>query len=375
VLGGLVAALLAENRRTDSRWHGYLTFLHEVFDSVRESALFWPLPFLGALNATVGLDFLISAAQAHRGAAALLDELPELLASGGTASDPTQGAQPIFDAEMHWAVTTALCRGILDPKSGLWQLLPGSELLKRGDSRTANVHLRRGVPGGSLPASSVEGGWSLVATRAVGAGEALVIDGKMGNLELLVRGWAALEANGHGPVIPLASFGNGVLEVAEVLADAARDTQGGSKSHDEAHVRVGAKWHQWRCKEELRTPRISCDLDSSAFPRALVICIAYSIRLLELSAGPVENADWSETSKGVDVGTDSGFRELESGFDDTWKDRVLHRAYGLIAQGCESAENGTELRLCSFLSIMVALVPRRPCAIHFLMPPTRWSVA
>jgi len=177
-----------------------------------------------------------------------------------------------------------------------------------------------------------------VATRAVGAGEALVIDGKMGNLELLVRGWAALEANGHGPVIPLASFGNGVLEVAEVLADAARDTQGGSKSHDEAHLRVGAKWHQWRCKEELRAPRISCDLDSSAFPQALVLCIAYSIRLLELSAGPVENADWSETSKGVDVGTDSGFRELESGFDDTWKDRVLHRAYGLIAQGCESAE-------------------------------------
>merc|ERR1719424_875452 len=40
-LSRLAATLLVENRRENSTWHNYLEFLHDEFNIVRRSALFW----------------------------------------------------------------------------------------------------------------------------------------------------------------------------------------------------------------------------------------------------------------------------------------------------------------------------------------------
>jgi len=303
-----VAALVTENRRTDSLWHAYLSYLHDEFEgAARESALFWPVPLLHALNATVGLHDLRAAARAHRAVVTLFGETPGLLTRDGTGS-----TQPLFDTEVHWAVAVALSRGVSDARLDTLSMLPGSELLSRGDAIGANVEIR--LRSGVLPVSTIAdagseaanssnigrrvgdasgprdkptaigaddvgGTWELAAVRHISPGEALVLDAGMSNVELLSRGWAAIEGNSHGPALALPASVQAVAKLAS-----AAQTRG------DRGTKLGAKWHRLGCERELRAPRLVRTAagagggdprleEPKGLPPGLLLCIAYAVRL------------------------------------------------------------------------------------------------
>ena len=80
-------------------------------------------------------------------------------------------------------------------------MLPGSELLARGDNLTANVEIRQPIEGEPQGPDGGLGSWQLVATRELAAGEPLVMDSGMSDLELLARGWRPLASNALGPFV------------------------------------------------------------------------------------------------------------------------------------------------------------------------------
>lgn len=307
-LGHLVSILLLENRRTDSPWHDYLEFLHDEYGVTKLSALFWPAPLLRALDATNGFGDLRAAARAHRSAGALFERRPELLAPG---QGGIERGQPLFDAEIHWAVATALCRGIGGTQHGGWWMLPGSELLVRGDRQSANV---------ALVANDTTGvrSWSLVAVREIQSGETLVLDAELANVELLARAWAPVDDNTAGPVLHAFPFLNDevvrealALTVAEILP--ASDASPPNVSED-SQAQVADEWRARRCDEELSSPRLS-RWDGEQFPKALLFCVVCTIRLLESAS-------------------------TRSGLDEETPVDAVKTAYALIGQACGSTLSG-----------------------------------
>eukprot|EP00747_Dinoflagellata_sp_TGD_P057858 gnl/TRDRNA2_/TRDRNA2_150851_c0_seq1.p1 gnl/TRDRNA2_/TRDRNA2_150851_c0~~gnl/TRDRNA2_/TRDRNA2_150851_c0_seq1.p1 ORF type:complete len:791 (+),score=150.90 gnl/TRDRNA2_/TRDRNA2_150851_c0_seq1:78-2450(+) len=319
-LRDLVVALLAENRRADGAWHEYVEYLHQEFELVRRGALFWPQALLRALNETVGLGDLHSAMRAHRGAAEFFDKVaPDLLQPTPNSQESTQ---PLFEAEIHWAVAIALCRAVWDANSSTSWMVPGSELLTPGDARTANVVMRRRAEDETQTAAAGSpGAWELVATRAVSLGDALVVDAGMSNEELLARGWSALGGNLHGPVLHLPTLDEEVVKHAAGLA-AQTDAAGSSQSELSSAQPAGAKFRHWDCATKLSKPRLS-RVEATIFSRALVLCIVYTIRLLEASQASLPAGADSEDGTAPQVSS---------------KADVLHSAYALIGQACENEQ-------------------------------------
>lgn len=301
----LAAALIIENRRQNSTWHSYLEYLHKDFGSVRRSALFWPKRALAALNLTLGLTDLKQCARTHRKLEQLFRSSPNLLEFG-------EDSQKIFDAELHWAVSLALCRGLADEESGKRLVLPGSELLIRGDRESANVALQQN-----------NGSWELVALRAIEIGQPLVLKSAVANTELLARGWAMPSKNSHGPVIqlPMEKFNKGT--VWDSLAEA--DNSSGEMSEVSPKAkRLRSQWREHHCADELREPRLYHQ-EALAFSRSLALCVAFAIRLLESQRNVL--ADKSEDASS----SDSLSRYSKS--------EVLFGAYQLIAGACREALN------------------------------------
>lgn len=327
LLGALVAALLAENRRTDSPWHHYIEFLHDTFTATRWSALFWPQPLLRALNASIGLTGVRAAARAHKTAKELLNQAPELL--GTESGDPGS----LLDTELHWAVATAACRAVQDPRTGGWLLLPGSELLGRGDKQSSNVEV---VPA-PFAAGSEDGlgrSWRLVVTRRVVAGQRLVVDAAMSNPELLARSWATVPGNSQGPLLSFPGLSEEFLNAAAELADGVLAGVASSDLHG-AVQRACAKWRDRGCHELLlarRLQRRPFDVGKVTSPspvRRLGLCLASTLHLVELAgldAFPTE-----EDTQMPESGRDPAEAKLTS------KDVLLQKSYELLAEACGEA--------------------------------------
>eukprot|EP00746_Dinoflagellata_sp_MGD_P013425 gnl/MRDRNA2_/MRDRNA2_129019_c0_seq1.p1 gnl/MRDRNA2_/MRDRNA2_129019_c0~~gnl/MRDRNA2_/MRDRNA2_129019_c0_seq1.p1 ORF type:complete len:783 (-),score=139.44 gnl/MRDRNA2_/MRDRNA2_129019_c0_seq1:128-2476(-) len=290
-LANLAAALLVQNRKLNSTWHEYLRFLHDEHDTVRRSALFWPQPLLSFVNLTLGLGDLRYCARAHKDVTSFFGASPEFLHAGektqliNNGGTTRQGS--LFDAEIHWAVTVAFCRGVTDTASGKMLMLPGSELLSRGSAVDANVMIQ--------PKGDDSGKWEMVALRDLNQGEILVLDGGASNIELLARGWLPASNNSRGPVLNLPNLDMGKVGEEKQLG------WDRGKEHS--------------CRQELQKPQLDHH-DSLAFSRGLVLCIAFGIRLLENKAAAMEQSDSPQ-----DVQLD--------------KSDVMYWAYQLIAEGCQ----------------------------------------
>lgn len=345
----LVAALLSENRRIDSRWHDYLEFLHNEFTSARRSALFWPKSLWASLNASLGLEDLRAADRAHRRAAAYFQSMPQLLLPRKTQASMSSSAPPLFDAEIHWAVTLALCRSVPDQRRARRVMLPGSELLQRGDEHLANVALKPvctsspqvGISECALPAQECKDNnsdqvtWELTATREIAQGDMLILDAKLSNSELVSRGWSALPGNTWGPVISIPSLGFDKIRTATKVAQIV------SEMHPK-NTESGLKWHKYHCEDELQAPRVRRK-NATAISQALVLCIAYAIRFI----------DMGDATHDQDASQDDATSHLKipqrSSTEGSQLAVFIRKAYALIAAGCGAA--ATQYRMALRLSL------------------------
>jgi len=246
---------------------------------------------------------------------------------------------------------------------GQW-MLPGSELLVRGDSSSSNVAIRCVSPtpagaaaaglGSAAPGGS-SGGWELVAVRPVVAGEALTIDAKMSNVELLARGWNPMEGNANGPVLRLPNFDVAAIENIAGIAEEASKT---AKTHEGQKSRRqlwGSEWASKGCRRHLQIPRLlrrhrdkqqqphqesspaAGDREMDApYSKSLVLCLSYTIRLSasrELMTAASRVEDSGEPSASLEEASTLAAANPSH----LSKDDVLFMAYSLILEACVEA--------------------------------------
>lgn len=180
-------------------------------------------------------------------------------------------------------------------------MLPGTELLERGDGRLANVAI--------FPVEEQDSGaWELRAIRNIKEGEQLVIDAQLSNLELVARGWLPSKYNSYGPTLRLPGIGGGVG-----LAALMEETM------DKASKRFRQRWQELGCNRTVREPRL---LSHRGPPLSvqLIQCIMLGIRQLESRATEMDALGASFRNK-------ERFSKLE----------VHSGVYILLAEACHEA--------------------------------------